>query len=480
MRTIACLTAVAGLLVLVSCTRVEDTRVSSPVLPLQEPTHAEQAPVSNLDGILHVGAAAAPPTDALPRTVRHGSVSVHHGELPNAVTRAELLAYLHEDALSHVPAGAETGSDEQLFPDGLLLRFAADPPLVRVAEGTPPELVDEAVRVVQLLNMALPQDWQIGFADEPGTLGTTAPVSSEIIITFAALEEWPEGVVPPQGPPEGGGIGLAVPLLEIYATGDPERPWTLQITGGRIWIDPMRTEGDERLGVIAHELIHVLGRAHPDPTRFPDTIMVAGGGDGPTLHILHPLDRAALFAVYSRVEPGATPDAIGIDFGPWADTSTHLYGVLGLADGEIAFGAAFSNGLVQPWATGPGPGSELAENPHLAGTAHWSGRLLGFTPAAEAVAGAAELAVRLDSLDGDLTFSALEHWPAGTAPGALGTGSMWQDGDLGYRIEVRGNTFGQTGGDTGTVTGAFFGPAHEGMGGIIVRDDLSAGFRGIR
>ena len=189
------------------------------------------------------------------------------------MTRAELLAYLHEDALSHVPAGAETGSDEQLFPDGLL--------------------------------------------------------------------DWPDEVIPPGGPLEGGGIGLAVPLFDLYATGDPERPWNLQITGGRIWIDPTRTEGDERLGVIAHELIHVLGRAHPDPTRFPDTIMVAGGGDGPTLHILHPLDRAALFAVYSRVEPGGTPDAIEIDFGPWADTSTHLYGVLGLADGEIAFGAAF-------------------------------------------------------------------------------------------------------------------------------------------
>ena len=402
MRTIACLTAVAGFLVLVSCTRVEAPRVSSPGVPSQEPAHAAQAPVSYLDSLLHVGAAASPRTDALPRTVSHGSASVHHGELPNAVTRAELLAYLHEDARSQVPAGGETGSDDQLFPDGLLLRFAADPPLVRVAEGTPPELVDEAVRVVQLLNMALPaRDWQIGFGNEPGAPGTADPASSEIIITFAAQEDWPDELRPPEGPPEGGSIGLAVPLFEIYATGDPERPWNLQITGGRIWIDPTRTEGDERLGVIAHELIHMLGRAHPDPIRFPDTLMVAGGGDGPTLHILHPLDRAALFAVYSRVEPGGTPGAIEIDFGPWADTSTHLYGVLGLADGEVAFGAAVSNGLVQPWGTGPGPGSELGENPHLAGTARWSGRLLGFTPAAEAVAGAAELAVRLESLDGD-------------------------------------------------------------------------------
>ena len=62
--------------------------------------------------------------------------------------RAELIAYLHEDALSYVRAGADAGCDKQLFPDGLLLRFAADSPLVRVAEGTPPELVDETVRVV--------------------------------------------------------------------------------------------------------------------------------------------------------------------------------------------------------------------------------------------------------------------------------------------------------------------------------------------
>ena len=205
MRTIACLTAVAGFLVLVSCTRVEDTRVSSPVLPSQEPAHAAQAPVSYLDSILHVGAAAPPRTDALPRTVSHGSASVHHGELPNAVTHAELLAYLHEDALSQVPAGAETGSDEQLFPDGLLLRFAADPPLVRVAEGTPPELVDEAVRVVQLLNMALPRDWQIGFGNEPGAAGTADPASSEIIITLAAQEDWPDELPAPRGAPRGQG-----------------------------------------------------------------------------------------------------------------------------------------------------------------------------------------------------------------------------------------------------------------------------------
>ena len=478
MTPIRCLTAIAGLLVLASCTRVNDTRLSSPVLPMQEPPHAAQAPVLDLNGILHVGGAAAPPVDALPPAVRHGAAAVHHGELPNAVTRDALVAYLHEDALSYVSADAEAGFDEQQFPDGLLFRFAADPPLVRVAEGTPPELVDEAVRVVQLLNMALPRDWQIGFGDEPGPAGTADPGPFEIIIAFAAQEDWPAEVQPPEG--EGEDIGLALPRYEFYATGDPHRPYSIEIIGGRIWIDPTRTEGDERLGVIAHEIIHVLGRNHPDPSRFPDSIMVAGGGDGPTEHILHPLDRAALFAVYSRVDPGGAPNGIDIDLGPWADTSTHLYGVLELSGGKVAFGAAFSNDLVQPWASGPAPDIALAENRQLAGTARWSGRLLGLTPTSEAVAGFAVLAVRLESLDGDLNFNALEYWPAGTAPGAVGTGSMWRDGDLGYLVEVRGNTFVQTGGDAGAVTGAFFGSAHEGMGGVIVREDLSAAFGGTR
>ena len=41
-------------------------------------------------------------------------------------------------------------------------------------------------------------------------------------------------------------------------------------------------------------------------------------------------------------------------------------------------------------------------------------------------------------------------------------------------------TFVQNGGDAGAVTGTFFGPAHEGMGGVIVREDLTAGFGGTR
>ena len=116
----------------------------------------------------------------------------------------------------------------------------------------------------------------------------------------------------------------------------------------------------------------------------------------------------------------------------------------------------------------------------LSGSIGWSGRLLGLTPLAETVAGAADPTVELATLSGKVNFSQLEHWPVDAPAGATGSGATWRDGDLSYRIEVRGNSFDQTGGDAGEVTGAVFGPAHEGMGSVLVRDDLSAGFGGKR
>ncbi len=54
----------------------------------------------------------------------------------------------------------------------------------------------------------------------------------------------------------------------------------------------------------------------------------------------------------------------------------------------------------------------------------------------------------------------------------------WGDGDLEYTIRVSGNGFVRTDGDAGDVKGAFFGRGHEGMGGVLERRDLAAGFGG--
>ena len=225
--------------------------------------------------------------------------------------------------------------------------------------------------------------------------------------------------------------------------------------------------------MLVHELIHALGRDHADPARFPSTLL-HDYGEGTEGYVMHQLDREALLAVYSVLEPGDTPADIATNLGPWESQSLHVRGDLG----DLAFGASLRNGLVRPWALGPRPGIDLADNAELMGSASWTGRLLGLTPSGETVAGAAGLDVDLASLDGDLDFTSLESWSG--APGELGTGTMWGDGDLTYDIAVEGNIFARTGGDEGHITGAFFGAAHEGMGGTLVRDDLGAGFAGTR
>ena len=441
----------------------------TPDLPLQTPLQAGQAPVVALGDRVHVGADVAPPADALTQAALHGDARVAHGSRQDGVGATELIAYLEADAASY-------RDEENGMPEGPFLRFGMTPPTVRVADGTPPALVDETVRAVQAINAALPQDWQLGFSSDPAPSGAVMPSSGEILVAFARQEDWPPDAVPPAGED----IGLALPEYSITPTGDSAAPFRIEIGAGLVLVDHTRTEGLERLGVIAHELIHLLGRGHVDASRFPGTIMVDGGSEELSEHILHPLDREALLAAYDHLEPETVPGDLASELGDWSDTSLHVHGTVDMETGEIAFGAALRNGLVQPWASGPSPDTALADNTALSEDVTWSGRLLGLTPDAEAVAGAADLLVNLATMAGRVDFTALEQWAAEAPPGDLGTGAMWHDGGLSYTIEVRGNTFVQTGGDTGTVTGAFFGPAHEGMGGVLERDDLSAGFGGNR
>ena len=127
--------------------------------------------------------------------------------------------------------------------------------------------------------------------------------------------------------------------------------------------------------------------------------------------------------------------------------------------------------MVQTWARGPKPENDLADNQSLSGNVSWSGRILGMTPGSEPLSGDSRLSINIGTLRGQIDFTGLEY---------IDSGTMWNDGDLSYSVIVRKNTFIQTGGDAGEVTGAFFGPAHEGMGGVVERSDMSAGFGGTR
>ena len=425
--------------------------VSDPIpdlfLPLARPAGSQQVPVIRFGDELRVGTMPPPEPSELTSVANHDGAAVRYGRVRDGLGTAQLSDYL--------------GADSALT-RGNLLRFA-EAPVVRFVAGTTAGQIDQIVRAVQLLNDNLPRDFQLTIDATPVSAADDAAGNShdtlaedQILVEFDRREDWEIRY-------HGNAVGNT-------------NSWDIsgRIITARVWVDDTRLRSTaDQMETLVHELVHALGRQHADSARFPSTIMhvSAVGTEG---YFMHQLDREALLAVYSVLEPGDTSAEIVTDLGPWEDESLHVRGDLG----DYAFGASLRNGLVRPWALGPRPGNDLADNAELAGSASWSGRLLGLTPSGGSVAGAAGLTVDLTSLSGDLDFTSLESWAG--APGAAGTGAMWGDGDLNYDITVQGNVFARTGGDEGHITGAFFGASHAGMGGTLVRDDLGAGFAGTR
>ena len=231
-------------LTLAACVHQDDdvSSGSLPELPLQTPLQAPQAPIVTLGDTIHVGADVAPPADALPQAALHGDARVSHGSVQDGIGAAELIAYLEADSSPPQTGEEEDGMPADMILEIPLLRFSINPPTVRVADGTPPELVDQTVRAVQAINAALPQDWQLGFSPDPAPAGAPEAADGDILVTFAPQEDWQTDAVPPDGED----IGLAEPKYSIEQTGDPTAPLKIEIAAGRVFVDHTRTEGLER------------------------------------------------------------------------------------------------------------------------------------------------------------------------------------------------------------------------------------------
>ena len=402
------------------------------------------------------------PVHSLPTVAQHGAVAVSHGRIRDGVGRAQVVAWLRENAVA-----------AQEWIPGLLpgLPVHDEPLTVHIYDGTTDKQAGYVVDAVRIINAALPREWELTISEERTPELAVADIpAGEAHVGFNRT-------------PDTGRFNLTIKDGEF--------------TGGRLLIHsdldpyaaastlPTATDLDYQqtnVGFLVHELMHAMEfLAHPDMASALSYSRELTGVVGLPALVIYPLDREGLLAAYTRLSYGVAPEDIAAELGPWEDTSTHVRGVLGLPGGdEMAFGAAHRNGFAQGWAYGSIPDTDLAGNAALSGSAQWDGRLLGLTPTARTVAGEAALTVQLGTLDGTLDFSNLEAWSAGAAPGAIGSGTVWRDGDLAYRISVNGNTFVQTGGDNGIVTDGFFGGAHEGMGGTLERDDLAAGFGGTR
>ena len=288
------------------------------------------------------GIGPRPPLQSAPdATADHGEVSVSYGQTqdPSALGAPYLVSYLRADA-------DDDYENSDRAHTGRIQKFDA-PPTVRVAAGTPPELITEVANVVRDINAALPNSWQLAFSTTPAPAQpdhAIEPPVGEIHVQFSSRRHWQV---------HQDRAGFAQTFFQCIG-------FTCQqfvTKSGRTYVDPSITTGRIRERIIAHELLHNLGRKHVNPARFSDTIMKprqsASDSNKP---ILDPLDREALLAVYGRLGSGTPSDEIEDDLGPWAIEAMQIHGELAIAGGNIVFGASTRNSRTQPWVTGPAAG----------------------------------------------------------------------------------------------------------------------------
>ena len=335
----------------------------------------------------------------------------------------------------------------------------ASPPFVQLRNGHDEDFAVTVFRAVQIINSALPNDFQIGMDTNTYASSTGPPPGRVIRVEQSPKSTWGREWIIPSDLTHAEGV--AIRLYDVDSR-----------YGSQVFIDPAVYAEEHMLRILVHELLHTMGFGghfeYPNHSVMASSIYISPGGLGTT--IMFPMDIFGLRGFYD-------PESMG----DWGKTR---YGVGGCVDNDaVCFGAQRIMGDANPWASNMGNTATtvLADNPTLSGTATWRGRLLGMTPLSEVVGGSAALTIALGPLTGDLDFTGLEYWRTGQAPGDVGSGTRWGDGDLTYGVAVFSNGFLQDGtGDRGAVTGMFAGRSYEYMTGVLERDDLAAGFGGKR
>ena len=416
------------------------------------PSLVSKAPVTARDGQIRVGLDTRPATTPA-RTVERDGTTINAGPVRDGRSAQDILAYL-EDAAP--------------FADNITVRRPVKPYEVLIANEARGELFAYVARAVDLLNAALPADQRLTLTARPAPPHDdfAARLTGEVYIAFRDL---PEGVA---GKAESNGVDGRTTHTYISL----DRSSTFDRITYAINNEDRQDRRDQLVHHIAHELVHAIGLVeHPDKVRFADSMMAHSLRWNPG-DALFAIDRDVLAASHQIIALGGDKAAVHEDLGAWNQASMHLMSTLEANDAEtVAYGVRIRHGFAEGWAEGPHPHGTLADNRALSGTVTWTGGLLGYTPDAQSVAGDAALAIDLAALTGAATFTALEYWTPG-----IGASGPFEHASLHYAVSVIGNRFASTSGDAGTVSGAFTGAGHEGMGGVLWRDDLTAGFGGTR
>ena len=394
----------------------------------------------------------------LPVTGARGDTDIRFGQLNDGAGRTQVVAYLR-----------------QAMDDAVTVAQWPQAPVVRLighASSRDQDIVAAAVRVV---NAALP---------EGSKMTITAPQPRHSLRHHARNGRYfgplrSDNTISVEfGTDADTGADAGATTWNDFGAGGVESSYILFNRDANVYHD---TTDRRSVILLAHEIMHALGLYDGGHVATSHSSILEGtnniydteqNGRQQPLSLLYPVDREALRALYS-LEPGADPDSLG----PWASTSMHIHG-----NGPHAgFGVAMRNGYAEPWVYGyESPATGPNGNRALSGTVTWAGDLVGFTPQSRAVTGNAAISLAIGTLAGAADFTALEQWGVGQAPGEAGTGALWGDGDLAYRITVNGNTFRESGGDSGRLTGVWTGAGHEGVAGTLEREDLTAAFGGTR
>ena len=460
---------------LIESIRTRLSNAESGINHMQAGLDLTQTHSASVDNIQRIGFGSAPNKDRLRIVDQYNEVTISAGLVRDGEPAERVIEYLRHQAQSQ---------------NGIGLATFANPPVLSITQGTREELIALTRRAVAIINASLPNDKQIVISP------TRAPAEYDI-------DQVPDGRIV---------LDFSFQSSSDYQYqygpnweyNDREQRWerqsmraaVIRVNGKRFlntaWVrDPdTQVSRRERLDspvvetglirkvysdawvsrTIVKPLLRVMGFPEQlNADQFTDSLFV---NSPDPFYRLPVIENDAVLAAYGRLQPGTHPEQLSVEsLGPWSDESFHLYGDLKIPNRqEAAFGVSYRNGLIHPWAYGPEPLANLIDNSALYGTITYQGALLGITPDVEEVYGAADSTIELATLKGQLNFADL----------ALADGSRWGDGHLHYSIRVEDNALVPTGGDAGTLVGAFFGRAHEAMGGMLLRDDLVAGFGGVR
>lgn len=377
------------------------------------------------------------------------------------------------------------------------------PPVVRFLTGTRPESRAVTLRAIDNINAWLPYEKHITVGndiDEREIPDPRFPYGSVIFPNVIIAKFDSNSLSGAGGVGNFFGIEISQCCSADHRVIQHELLHAMGLDGGRTYFETFGEGNEEEAANNGHWYLHV------PVSKFPESEM-AYASPYDDRHGLSQIDGEMIQAVYTR-ESLRTPHefepyrehyfSIGLDnlspdnLGPWDESVIRYSGsferMMPPWTGECiedcsyvppAFGVDWRNGMARPWADGDLPNDTIAET-RQSGAATWTGELVGFTPAREAVHGESAIEVNLTTLTGEVAFTALQHWSVGTPPDDGGTGAQWSDGDLRYSLELDGNYLRSNGGDEGYVSGRFVGGDHHGVVGILERSDLTGAFGATR